>query len=219
MIRHLDKSRRELFAELDKPALLPLPTHRYEYKEFKLLQVSKDYHIQLEFNFYSVPYQLIGKKVEVWFSAKTVSITHEGKEVALHPKLLHKGAYSTQSEHMASAHKKYLEWSPGKIMNWGAMIGHETAKLFKNIMDSKPHPEMGFRTCLGIIGTFKKYQEKGYTAEHLEIIATVAISKHYYRVAQVKDLLKSHKPIDADESASLIALTNHHNIRGPEYFS
>jgi hypothetical protein len=219
VMRHLGKSRRELFEELDKPALLPLPAHRYEYKEFKLLQVSKDYHIQLEFNFYSVPYQLIGKKVEVWFSAKTVSVTHEGKEVALHPKLLHKGAYSTQSEHMASSHKKYLEWSPGKIMNWGATVGHETAKLFKNIMDSRPHPEMGFRTCLGIIQAFKKYQEKGYTAEHLEIIATVAISKHYYKVAQVKDLLKSHKPIDTDESASLMALTGHDNIRGPEYFS
>ena len=92
---------------------MPLPAKRYEHKEFKLLKVSKDYHIQLENNFYSVPYQLIGKKVEVWFSAKTVSITNEGKEVALHPKLLHKGQYSTQTNHMASAHKKYLEWNSG----------------------------------------------------------------------------------------------------------
>ena len=115
VIKHLERSRRELFEQLDKPALATLPTHRYEYKEFKLLQVSKDYHIQLEFNFYSVPYQLIGKKVEVWFSAKIVSITYEGKVVATHPKLLHKGGYSTKSEHMASSHKKYLEWSPGKI--------------------------------------------------------------------------------------------------------
>ena len=219
VIRHLGKTRRELFFELDKPALKQLPTNRYEYKEFKLLQVSKDYHIQLEFNFYSVPYQLIGKKVEVWFSAKMVSITYEGKVVANHPKLLHKGAYSTKSEHMASSHKKYLEWSPGKIMNWGMNIGSETAKLFKNIMDSRPHPEMGFRTCLGIISIFKKYQENGFTEEHLEIIATIAISKHYYKVAQVKDLLQSYKPIDTDEQASLIALTNHKNIRGPEYFS
>lgn len=218
-IRYLGKSRRELFEELDKPALMPLPKNRYEHKEFKLVKVSKDYHIQLENNFYSVPYQLIGKKVEVWFSAKTLTITYEGKEVAIHPKLLHKGAYSTQSEHMASAHKKYLEWNPGKIMNWGLSIGNETAKLFKNIMDSRPHPEMGFRSCLGIISAFKKYQEKGYSEEHLEIISTVAISKHYYKVAQIKDLLKSHKPSDTDESASLVALTDHDNIRGAEYFS
>lgn len=218
-IKHIGRTRRELFEELDKPALMPLPAKRYEHKEFKLLKVSKDYHIQLEHNFYSVPYQLIGKKVEVWFSAKTVSITNEGKEVALHPKLLHKGQYSTQTNHMASAHKKYLEWNPGKIMNWGLTIGSETAKLFKNIMDSRPHPEMGFRSCLGIISAYKKYQATGYTEEHLEIISTMAISKHRYKVAQVKDLLKSYKPTDTDENASLIALTNHDNIRGADYFS
>jgi len=219
VMKHLGKSRRELFIELDKPALMPLPNTRYEYKEFKLLKVSKDYHIQLEHNFYSVPYQLIGKKVEVWFGAKIVTITYEGKTVATHPKLLHKGAYSTHHEHMASSHQKYLEWSPGKIMNWGLTIGTETAKLFKNIMESRPHPEMGFRTCLGIINTYKKYQEKEYTEEHLEIISTMAISKHYYRVGQVKDLLKSYKPKDSDETASLIALTSHDNIRGADYFS
>ncbi len=219
VMKHLGKSRRELFIELDKPSLLPLPPTRYEYKEFKLLKVSKDYHIQLEHNFYSVPYQLIGKKVEVWFGAKVVTITYEGKEVATHPKLLHRGAYSTQHGHMASSHQKYLEWSPGKIMNWGLNIGHETSKLFKNIMDNRPHPEMGFRTCLGIIQAYKSYREKGYSEEHLEIISTMAISKHYYRVAQVKALLKSYKPTDSDESASLIALTDHDNVRGADYFS
>ena len=218
-IKHIGRTRRELFEELDKPALMPLPAKRYEHKEFKLLKVSKDYHIQLENNFYSIPYQLIGKKVEVWFSVKTVSITYEGKEIALHPKLLHKGQYSTQTNHMASAHKKYLEWNPGKIMNWGLTIGVETAKLFKIIMDSRPHPEMGFRSCLGIISAYKKYQATGYTEEHLEIISTIAISKHRYKVAQVKDLLKSYKPTDIDESASLIALMEHDNIRGADYYS
>ena len=219
VMKHLGKSRRELFHQLDEPALLPLPNTRYEYREFKLLKVSKDYHIQLEHNFYSIPYQLIGKKVEVWFSAKTVTITYEGKTVATHPKLFHKGAYSTQHEHMASAHQKYLEWNPGKIMNWGLTIGSETAKLFKNIMADRPHPEMGFRTCLGIIREYKKYQEKSYTEEHLEIISTMAISKHYYKVGLVKALLKSYRPKDSDETASLIALTSHENIRGAEYFS
>ena len=218
-MKHLGCSRRELFVKLDKPALMPLPDTRHEYREFKLLKVSKDYHIQLEHNFYSVPYQLIGKKVEVWFGAKIVTITYEGKTVATHPKLLHKGAYSTQHEHMASSHQKYLEWSPGKIMNWGLTIGTETAKLFKNIMESRPHPEMGYRSCLGIIREYKKYQEKEYTEEHLEIISTMAISKHYYKVGQVKDMLKAFKPTDSDESASLMALTTHDNIRGSDYFA
>ena len=85
-------------------------------------------------------------------------------------------------------------------------------------MESRPHPEMGFRTCLGIINAYKKYQEKGYDEEHLEIISTVAISGHCYRVAQVKDLLKSYKPVDTDESASLMTLAHHDNVRGAGYF-
>jgi hypothetical protein len=226
MPKYLDKkmktlggvTRRELFEKLDKPALKPLPNNRYEYKELKLLKVNKDYHIQLEYCFYSVPYQLIGQKVEVWFGSKVVSITFNGKEVATHPKLLHRGTYSTKSEHMASSHKKYLEWNPGKIMNWGLTIGNETSKLFKLIMDNRPHPEMGFRTCLGIISEYKRYQEKDYTAEHLEMISSIAISKHYYRVKQIKDLLQKHKPAMYDETPSLFALSSHENIRGANYY-
>ena len=115
VMKHLGKSRYELFIKLDKPALLSLPSSPYEYKEFKLLKVSKDYHIQLEHNFYSVPYHLIGKKVEVWFSAKVVQISYEGKVVATHPKLFHKGAYSTKKDHMASSHKKYLDGIPERL--------------------------------------------------------------------------------------------------------
>ena len=119
---------------------------------------------------------------------------------------------------MASSHKKYLEWSPGKIMNWGMNIGSQTAKLFKNIMDSRPHPEMGFRTCLGIINLFQNYQEKGYSEEHLEMIATVALSHHYYRVNQIKRLLKSYKPIENDDTPALAALSHHNNLRGASYY-
>lgn len=95
--------------ELDLPTLKPLPLIDYEYKEFKLLKVDINYHISLEKSYYSVPYQLVNKKVEVWFSNKIVDIYYEGKKVATHPKSSKKGKYFTLSEHMASAHKKYLE--------------------------------------------------------------------------------------------------------------
>jgi transposase len=218
IIKRVGKSRKELYEELDKPALIPLPETRYEYKEFKLLKVNKDYHIQLEYNYYSVPYQLIGKKVEVWFGAKVVTISYEGKIVATHPKLNHKGEYSTKSEHMASSHRKYLEWSPGKIMNWGLTIGTETAKLFKNIMDNRPHPEMGFRTCLGIIRSYKEYLDKGYSEEHLEVISSLAITRHCFKVQEVKNLLKRYKPSENEEKASLFVLGSHENIRGSKYY-
>ena len=104
-------------------------------------------------------------------------------------------------------------------MNWGLTIGNETAKLFKKIMDSRPHPEMGFRTCMGIINTYKKYQEKGYSEEHLEIISAIAIDERLFKVAQIRALLKSYKPQESEDNSSLMALSSHKNIRGAEYFT
>jgi len=223
IIKHLGKSRQELFDTLDKPTLKPLPSVPYEYREFKLLTVSIDYHIALDHVFYSVPYQLIHKKVEVWYSTTTVSICHEGKEVAIHPRLKHKGSYSTQTEHMSSAHQKYLEWSPGRIMNWGATIGANTAKLLQTIMQRRPHPEMGYRSCLGIMNTFKHYHERNDSdaldAEALDTIAAYALKHQKFKLAQIKALLKSPPTNDTTtEDAGLFALANHDNVRGSDYY-
>jgi transposase len=216
-MKRLDVSRQELFDTIDKPALQPLPVNEYEYKEFKLLKVSIDYHIQLDHALYSVPYQLIHKKVEVWFSSKMVSIYFEGKEVAMHPRLYKRGAYSTQKVHMSSAHQKYLEWSPGRIMNWGLTIGKHTSKLLQTIMKRKPHPEMGYRSCLGVMRVFKKYKEKGMNEEQLDDIAAYALHTQKYRLKQIKALLAS-PPKEEEQDAALNLLNNHENLRGSSYY-
>jgi len=216
-MKRLDVSRQELFDTLDKPALKPLPINRYEYKELKLLKVSIDYHIQLDHVLYSVPYQLIHKKVEVWFSTKVVSIYFEGKEVATHPRLSRRGAYSTQTTHMSSAHQKYLEWSPGRIMNWGLTVGKSTSKLLQTIMDRKPHPEMGYRSCLGVMREFEKHKEKGMSEEQLDVIAAYALRYQEFRLAQIKALLKT-APKEQEDEKALSLLNNHENLRGSSYY-
>jgi len=218
-IKHLDKSRQELFDVLDKPALKPLPAAKYEYKAFKLLKVDFTYHVQLDHAFYSVPYQLIHKRVEVWYSTTTVSIYHEGKEVATHPRLYRRGAYSTQTVHMSSAHKKYLEWSPGRIMNWGLTIGPHTSKLLQTIMERRPHPEMGYRSCLGLMRAFEKQKNHtdGMNEEQLDAIADYALLHQKFRIRQIRELLKS-PPKESNEESGLFALANHTNIRGGDYY-
>lgn len=216
-MKRLNVSRQELFDTTDKPALQPLPANEYEYKEFKLLKVSIDYHIQLDHVLYSVPYQLIHKKVEVWFSAKMVSIYFEGKEVATHPRLFKRGAYSTQKVHMSSAHQKYLEWSPGRIMNWGLTIGKHTSKLLQTIMDRKPHPEMGYRSCLGVMRLYEKHKEKGMSEEQLDDISAYALHTQRYRLKQIKALLQApHKEIEGEMATTL--LSDHENLRGSSYY-
>lgn len=216
-MKRLNVSRQELFDTIDKAALKPLPANEYEYKEFKLLKVSIDYHIQLDHAFYSVPYQLIHKKVEVWFGVKMVSIYFEGKEVATHPRLYKRGAYSTQKAHMSSAHQKYLEWSPGRIMNWGLTIGKHTSRLLQTIMERKPHPEMGYRSCLGIMRLYEKQKEKGMSEEQLDTIAAYALQSHKYRLRQIKALLAS-PPQEPEDDTALSLLSDHENIRGSSYY-
>ncbi len=216
-IKRLDISRQELFDTIDKPALKSLPATSYEYKELKLLKVSIDYHIQLDHVLYSVPYQLIHKKVEVWFNTKMVSICYEGKEVATHPRLYRRGAYSTQTVHMSSAHQKYLEWSPGRIMNWGLTIGEQTSKLLKTIMDRKPHPEMGYRSCLGLMRAYEKAKES-MSEEELESISAYALKSQKFRLQQLRELLNNPPYETDDEDTQLFALSNHENIRGSAYY-
>ena len=216
-MKRLNVSRQELFDTIDKPALQPLPVNEYEYKEFKLLKVSIDYHIQLDHVLYSVPYQLIHKKVEVWFSSKMVSIYFEGKEVATHPRLFKRGAYSTQKAHMSSAHQKYLEWSPGRIMNWGLTIGKHTSKLLQTIMERKPHPEMGYRSCLGVMRLYEKYKEKEMREEQLDDISAYALHTQKYRLKQIKALLQTPHKESEDEAATTL-LSDHENLRGSSYY-
>jgi transposase len=216
-MKRLGISRQELFDTIDKPSLKPLPASDYEYKELKLLKVSIDYHIQLDHVLYSVPYQLIHKKVEVWFSTKMVSIYFEGKEVATHPRLYKRGAYSTQKAHMSSAHQKYLEWSPGRIMNWGLTVGRHTSKLLQTIMKRKPHPEMGYRSCLGLMRTFEKHKEKGMSEEQLDEIASYALRYQKFRLKQIKALLQT-LPKEQEDDTAVALLRDHENVRGSSYY-
>jgi len=87
VIKYLGKSRYELYRELDRPALKPLPQRPYIYRAFKECKVSIDYHIQLEKAFYSVPYQLAGRVVTARYSETTVEIYHENARVAVHRRL------------------------------------------------------------------------------------------------------------------------------------
>ncbi len=215
-MKRLDKSRLELFLELDKPALKQLPSFDYEYREFKMLKVNIDYHIALDKSFYSVPYQLLHKKVEVWYSNKIVDIYFEGKKIATHPKTSVKGKYMTQAEHMASSHKKYLEWNPGKILNWGKTIGDSTVKLLDLIMKRRPHPEMGFKACMGILSLYKKYLEHESWDEHrLDMVSANALAQHKFRVDDIKQLLKHNW--QTEELTSKIL--EHKFVRGSSYYA
>ena len=148
-----------MFEALDRPALQPLPAQPYEYAEWKLVRVNIDYHVDVEGHYYSVPYALVKQQLEVRLSAQVVEIFHKGKRVASHQRSPLKGRHSTVAVHMPKAHQHYAEWTPQRLILWAAKTGEATAQVVETILASRPHPQQGFRACLGIMRLGKRYGE------------------------------------------------------------
>ena len=150
-MRHVKASRRELYERLDRPALKPLPATPYEYADWKQVKVNIDYHVSFEDHYYSVPYTLVGETLWCRASHRTVELLHQGKRVASHPRSFVKYAYTTNPEHRPASHRAHLEWTPSRLIEWGQSIGPHTAALVEYVIRSKPHPEQGYRSALGIL--------------------------------------------------------------------
>ena len=142
---------------IDKPALKPLPAEPFDLSEWSRARVNIDYHVSFDSNLYSVPYNLVHELVEIRSTPTTVEILHKGARVASHLRSRGRGQASTNEEHRPKSHRAHLEWTPSRMVHWAETIGPNTARLFERIMNDKPHPEMGYRGCLGIIRLADKY--------------------------------------------------------------
>jgi transposase len=150
-LRKLGVSRRALFEQLDRPTLRPLPASRYEVAEWRDATVNIDYHVVVDHNYYSLPHQLVHQRVEVRLSAATVELFLKGRRVASHRRLGGRGQYATDPAHMPHAHRAHAEWTPSRLIAWAETTGPATAQLVAAILATKPHPEQGYRACLGIM--------------------------------------------------------------------
>jgi len=213
----LRKSRKEVFDEIEKGALLPLPATRYVKAEFKKCRVNIDYHIEVEKRYYSVPYLLFGDEVEARFTPMVVEIFHDGKRVASHLRIYQSKQYATNEEHMPKSHRRHAEWTPSRIVSWGASKGEAVGLLFEEILLSRRHPEQGYRSCLGIIR-----MEKTYGADRLLAACrkTLALRAHATAYRTIKNMLiNKTESIPISEGGSILAAaTRHSNVRGGGYY-
>jgi transposase len=211
----LPGSRRSLFEQLDRPVLRPLPERPYEYATWKKATVNIDYHVDVERHYYSVPYQLARQRCEVRLTATTVEVLHRGQRVASHRRSFVRGAHTTLPEHMPESHRRHQEWTPGRIVRWAEKTGPQTAALVDSILRSKPHPEQGYRSCLGILRL-----EKRYGSARLEAACArgVAIRASSYR--SVESILK--KGLDSQplpqRAAPNTPFRRHAYVRGATYY-
>jgi transposase len=204
-------TRRALFEQFDGPALLPLPPTPYEYADWKRCRVSLDYHVEIAKHFYSVPFQLLRQEVEARITAKTVEIFHRGKLVAAHARSHRTHRPTTVADHMPSSHRRYRDWTHERILREAAAIGDDTAALLEVILRSRPHPEQGFRSCIGILGLGKRYG-----AERLDAACARALVLGTRSYASVSAILKNAQEKKTGPAGSPGLL--HENIRGPGYY-
>jgi transposase len=210
----LEATRRSLFETLDKPALKPLPTHRFTYADWSQAKVNIDYHIEVDHHYYSVPYQLIHKKVDVRLTNTTVEVFFKSRRVALHQRSSLKGKHTTLAEHMPKAHRKYLQWTPSRMIRWAGQVGPQTQHLVTRILQSRPHPEQGYRSCLGLLRLGKRY-----SPERLERACARALAFRAYSYKNVQSILKNG--LDQQPLASpptRLAPRDHENLRGKAYY-
>jgi transposase len=212
--RKRDGSRASLFHSLEKPALAPLPGERFDMSQWSRATVNIDYHIVFDGNFYSVPYALVQQVVEVRSTPTTIEIFRKGNRIASHLRGRGRGQTITQGEHRPRSHQAHLEWPPSRMVNWARSIGPNTAQLFERILNEKPHPEMGYRSCLGIIRLAQQY-----SAQRVEAAAERALLSQACRYQSVKSILKNSLdavPLSPPRPGS--PPRTHDNVRGAEYF-
>jgi transposase len=209
------QSRRDLFDRFDRPALQPLPPERYVYGEWSQARANVDYHVEVKRHDYSVPHPLIHRLLDVRVSASSVEIFDRGMRVCVHPRHDTPGRHTTIAEHMPKAHRAHLEWSPSRLIQWGATIGAQTAALIEAILADRPHPEQGYRSCLGLLRLGKQYG-----ADRLEAACGRAASGGAKSYRHVQSILKhglDRQPLLV-ESVATGAPLMHANVRGPRYY-
>jgi transposase len=215
-VRRLGKTRRQLLEELDRPALKPLPIEPYVFAEWHLCRVGIDYHVEVEQHFYSVPHSYGRCSVDVRLTARTVEIFLKGKRIATHVRGSGNYAHTTVRAHMPSSHQRYADWTIDRIRRDAASIGPSTATLCELILERKPHPEQGFRACLGILRL-----ERAFGSQRLEAASARAININALNYRSVRSILdhKLDQQAANKPSADSAPIIIHSNIRGSGYYN
>jgi transposase len=213
LMRRLGLSRRQLFETVERPTMRSLPETDYEFAEWRLARVGIDYHVEVAGFFYSVPHGLIREQVETRLTERTVEVFHRGQRVAAHQRRYGGPQHGTVPDHMPSAHRRYAEWNPERFQHQARAIGPSTEALILAVLAQRPHPEQGFRTCLGILRLLR-----GIDAARAEAVCARAIeigALNYKSVASILELrLESRTAPRPADSAPIL----HANIRGSRYY-
>jgi len=207
----------ELFNEIEKDVLKPLPSEKYEWKDFLSLKVQFNYHVEVreDRHYYSAPWQYTGKRVTVIYTSDVVEIYNSVNErIAFHKRDRTINGYTTLPEHRHPNHKFYAEWSPGRILNWSIKIGNNVKDLIEKVLAGREYPEQAYKACLGILSLAKKYGN-----DRLNRACRRALEFNYHSYKAVKNILENGLDKIEEEQISSPQLPLHTNLRGRKYYN
>lgn len=212
--KQLKGTRQQWFEALDKPALMPLPKHRYQYTDIKTVKVNIDYHIQYDQHLYSVPHHLVGEKLTLQATRNLIELFFKNKRITSHARNYHPGM-TTIPEHMPVKHEKHHQWNAGRLMNWAKDIGDEVLIYVQALLKQKQHEQQAYRVCLGLLNL-----SRSYPAKRLDNACAIANQNKLYRLKNIKAILKSNQDqllTDSKDKANPLP-QSHENIRGAKSF-
>jgi transposase len=209
------QSRLEMFNELERDKLSPLPVDRYEIKQIAFATVMQNGHVLLskDKHYYSVPYQHIRKKVKIMYTSEKVEVYHKYIRIALHKRNMQPYSYTTVKEHLAATHQFITEWTPQRFINWAASIDEDVKVYITNLLEKKQHPEQAYKSCMGVLSYAKKVGN-----ERLIKACKRALSFNTYNYKIIQSILENglDKLIEDDKPEK--NLPEHKNIRGKNYY-
>ncbi len=208
-MEHLGKSRRQLFEELDQPALQGLPEHPFEFALWKSARVSLDYHVAFEGHYYSVPHALVHQEVNIRATEHLLAIFHHGQQVAVHPRSAALGRFSTNPEHMLANHRFVLTTDADWLQRQAGKVGPSTAQFVAALLRSRPYPQQAFRSCLGVLSLARKHP-----SARMELACQRSYSANLFSYRDLKAELEA-----LAASAPDTPLPAHENVRGKTYYS
>jgi transposase len=209
----LPGSRASVFAQIDAPALRALPMQAWELAEFKTVKAHIDSHVQFDEHYYSVPHPLIGQQMEVRATQRCVEVLHRGQRVASHARSAHKGKFTTVPEHLPKAYRAHLQWSPERLIHWGLDIGVATGSLVRRMLETRQHPEHGYRACLALLSLAKRYG-----TPRLEAASLIALELGTTKGSHVRDILANGRDLVKPSTTPEWVSPAHANVRGAAYY-
>jgi transposase len=212
--KKLEGSRRSHFEAIDRPALHPLPARAYEFAEWRKARVAPNIHIEVDSHYYSVPHTLVKRQLDVRLSGATVEVFHHGQRVAAHPRSQHRGGYTTLAEHLPEAHRRYLDWTPERLLRWGQKIGPATGAVIERLLAARTHPQQAFNACFGVLRLSNGFGEPRLEAACARALTLGTVS--YKRIAAILEKGLDRRPLP--EPAQSTLPLEHAHLRGSGYY-